>query len=88
MLVEADCWATEVVPSEDPKRSFPVHQELLVRYGIYNLENLDLEERSHAIKVYESAFIFAPLRLKGATGSREIPIAVRCHRRRPTGVRP
>jgi len=40
------------------------------------LENLDLE-RLAADKVYEFAFIFAPLRLKGATGSPGNPIAVR-----------
>jgi kynurenine formamidase len=76
VLVGSDNWATEVVPPEDPDRPFPVHQELLVRNGIYNLENLNLEELA-ANKVYEFAFIFAPLRLKGATGSPGNPIAVR-----------
>lgn len=76
VLVGSDTWATEVVPSEDPERPFPVHQLLLVRHGIYNLENLDLEALAHD-KVYEFAFIFAPLRLKGATGSPGNPIAVR-----------
>jgi kynurenine formamidase len=76
VLIGSDNWATEVVPPEDPDRPFPVHQELLVRNGIYNLENLNLEELA-ANKVYEFAFIFAPLRLKGATGSPGNPIAVR-----------
>jgi kynurenine formamidase len=76
VLVGTDNWATEVVPPEDPERPFPVHQMLLVRNGIYNLENLDLEELAKN-KVYEFAFIFAPLRLKGATGSPGNPIAVR-----------
>ena len=49
---------------------------LLVRHGIYNLENLDLEGLARD-KVDEFAFIFAPLRLKGATGSPGNPIAVR-----------
>jgi kynurenine formamidase len=75
-LVGTDTWASEVVPPEDPDRPFPVHQLLLVRNGIYNLENLDLEELARE-KVYEFAFIFAPLRLKGATGSPGNPIAVR-----------
>ena len=75
-LVGTDTWATEVVPPQDPDRPFPVHQLLLVRNGIYNLENLDLEELARE-KVYEFAFIFAPLRLKGATGSPGNPIAVR-----------
>lgn len=76
VLVGADTWATEVVPPEDPERPFPVHQHLLVRHGIYNLENLDLEGLARD-KVREFAFIFAPLRLKGATGSPGNPIAVR-----------
>jgi kynurenine formamidase len=75
-LVGSDTWATEVVPSEDKNRPFEVHQLLLVRNGIYNLENLDLEELARD-KVYEFAFIFAPLRLKGATGSPGNPIAVK-----------
>jgi len=53
-----------------------VHQLLLVRHGIYNLENLDLEEPARD-RAYEFAFIFAPLRLKGATRSPGNPIAVR-----------
>jgi kynurenine formamidase len=76
VLVGADTWATEVVPPEDPDRPFPAHQMLLVRHGIYNLENLDLEELARD-KVHEFAFVFAPLRLKGATGSPGNPIAVR-----------
>jgi hypothetical protein len=63
-------------PPEDRDRPFEVHQLLLVRHGVYNLENLDLEEVARD-KVYEFAFVFAPLRLKGATGSPGNPIAVR-----------
>jgi kynurenine formamidase len=76
VLVGSDTWATEVVPPEDKDRPFEVHQWLLVRHGIYNLENLDLEELARD-GVHEFAFIFAPLRLKGATGSPGNPIAVR-----------
>ncbi|MCE9525585.1 MAG: cyclase family protein [Planctomycetales bacterium] len=79
-LVGSDNWAVEVVPSENPDRPFEVHQWLLVRSGIYILENLDLEALARDIardKVYEFAFVFAPLRLKGATGSPGNPVAVR-----------
>jgi kynurenine formamidase len=75
-LVGSDTWATEVVPHEDRDRPFEVHQLLLVRNGVYNLENLDLEELAKA-GVHEFAFVFAPLRLRGATGSPGNPIAVR-----------
>ena len=76
VLVGTDTWGTDVVPAEDPDRPFPAHLELLVRHGVYNLENLDLEELAKD-RVFEFAFIFAPLRLKGATGSPGNPIAVR-----------
>ena len=76
-LVGADTWALEVNPSSD--KEHPVgscHIHLLMRNGIYILENLDLEQLA-AEKVHEFAFIFAPLKLKGATGSPGNPIAVR-----------
>ena len=75
-LVGADTWAVEAVPHEDPDIAFPVHEWNLPRNGIYMLENLDLSQLA-ADKVYEFAFVFAPLRLKGATGSPGNPIAVR-----------
>ncbi|MFQ5680082.1 MAG: cyclase family protein [Gemmatimonadota bacterium] len=76
VLVGADNYGIEVVPAEDPEAAFPVHQLFVTRHGIYNLENLDLEELA-ADRTYEFAFIFSPLRLKGATGSPGNPIAVR-----------
>lgn len=76
VMTASDTWATEVVPHENPERPFEVHQWLITKNGIYNLENLDLEELA-ADQVYEFAFIFAPLRLKGASGSPGNPIAVR-----------
>ena len=76
VLVGADTWGIEVVPTEDPDRPFEIHQWLLVRHGIFNLENLDLAALA-GDRAYEFAFIFAPLRLRGATGSPGNPIAVR-----------
>ena len=75
-LIGADNWGIEAVPHEDPEIAFPVHQWNLTRNGIYHLENLQLEELA-ADKTYEFAFIFCPLRLKGATGSPGNPVAVR-----------
>jgi kynurenine formamidase len=75
-LIGADTWAIEAVPHEDPELSFPVHQWDLTRNGVYHLENLDLEGLA-ADKVYEFAFTFSPLRLKGATGSPGNPVAIR-----------
>ncbi|MDH3749100.1 MAG: cyclase family protein [Gammaproteobacteria bacterium] len=75
-MTGADTWPVEVIPSEDPELAFPVHQELIARRGIYNIENLDLSELA-ADKVYEFAFMFAPVKFKGATGSPGNPIAIR-----------
>ncbi|MCH8290590.1 cyclase family protein [Candidatus Poribacteria bacterium] len=72
----ADNWGIEVVPNPDESLAFPVHQLFLPKNGIYNLENIITEELA-ADKVYEFAFIFTPLRLKGATGSPGNPIAIR-----------
>ena len=75
-LVGSDTWCVEVVPGPDPKQAFNVHQYLLAHNGIHLLENLDLESLAKN-KVHEFAFVFAPVLLKGATGSPGNPIAVR-----------
>jgi len=75
-LIGADTWAIEAVPHENNDLAFPVHQWDLTRNGVYHLENLDLEELA-ADQVTEFAFVFCPLRLRGATGSPGNPIAVR-----------
>ena len=76
VMAGADTWAIEVVPNPDKSMSFPVHQLFLPKNGIYNLENLITEDLVRD-KVYEFAFVFSPLRLKGATGSPGNPIAIR-----------
>lgn len=40
---------------------------MITKNGTYFLENLDLEKLA-ADRAYEFAFVFAPLRLKGAIG--------------------
>ena len=75
VLTGADNYAMEATPGENPARPIEGHQWLLSR-GIYNLENLDLSELA-AAEVYEFAFIFAPMKLVGATGAPGNPIAVR-----------
>jgi hypothetical protein len=75
-MVGADNWGIEVDPPPDRDRPIEVHQWMITKNGIYFLENLDLDALA-AGKAYEFAFVFAPLRLKGATGSPGNPIAVR-----------
>ena len=76
VLVGSDTWSTEVVPNPNPDLQFPVHQLLIPRNGIYIFENLATEELARE-RVYEFAFFFAPLKLKGASGSPGNPLAIR-----------
>ena len=76
VLVGADTWSMEVVPNPNPDLQFPVHQLLIPRNGIYIFENLLTEELARD-RVYEFAFYFAPLTIKGATGSPANPLAIR-----------
>jgi kynurenine formamidase len=76
VLVGSDTWSMEVVPNPNSELAFPVHQLLIPRNGIYIFENLRTEELARD-RVYEFAFFFAPLKLKGATGSPANPLAIR-----------
>jgi kynurenine formamidase len=76
VLAGSDTWGVEAFPNPDASLTAPVHQLFLAKNGIYLLENLLTEELAKE-KVYEFAFVFAPLRLKGATGSPGNPIAIR-----------
>jgi kynurenine formamidase len=76
VMVGSDTWATEVVPNPNPDLAFAVHQLLIPRNGVYIFENLVTEELARD-RVYEFAFFFAPLKLKGATGSPGNPLAIR-----------
>lgn len=75
-MVGSDNWGIEVVPNPDPKLAFPVHQLFLPKNGVHLIEVLNLSELAKD-KVYEFCFIYAPLKLKGATGSPGNPIAVK-----------
>ena len=75
-VVGADNWGVEVMPNPNPDLGAPVHQLLITQNGIYLHENLNTEELARA-SVYEFAYMFAPLRLKGATGSPGNPVAIR-----------
>lgn len=74
-LVGGDCWAVEVVPNPDGDLAFPVHQEWLVKHGIYLHENLRLAEMVEA-EAWRFAYVYAPVRIRGATGSPGSPLAV------------
>jgi kynurenine formamidase len=75
-MISSDSWTSEVVPNPDTTLVFPVHQESLVKNGIFNLENMRLEELARN-EAWEFLFVFAPVPYKGATGSPGQPIAIR-----------
>jgi kynurenine formamidase len=76
VMVGAENWGIEVAPNPDSSLVAPVHQLLVTRNGIHQFENLRTEELAQD-RVYELAFFFAPVPLKGATGSPGNPIAIR-----------
>lgn len=75
--VGADNVAWDEVGIVDPDLhiTLPGHLILLVRHGIYIIENLFLEElaRDH---IYEFEFVCLPLKMRGATGSPVRPVAI------------
>lgn len=75
LLVGTDNWAVEAIPGPDPDNFAPNHQKFLVENGIYIMENLDFSKLIEA-KVYEFAFVFGAMPIKGATGSPGRPFAI------------
>jgi kynurenine formamidase len=60
---------------KSPDPSMPVHVHLLVESGIHIMECLNLEQLA-ADRVYEFAFVAAPLKFRGATGAPLRPLAL------------
>jgi kynurenine formamidase len=75
-MVGSDSWPTEVWPNPNPDLRGPVHQELITKHGILNLENMVFDALIQD-NVYEFLFVFTPIRFKGATGSPARPLAIR-----------
>lgn len=75
--VGADNMAWDEIGVVDPdlKVTLPGHVILLVRHGIYILENLFLEELARD-RCFEFIFVCLPLKIRGATGSPVRPIAI------------
>jgi|AZIJ01.1.fsa_nt_gi kynurenine formamidase len=68
VAIGADNMALEVTPGEDPNVIFPVHQHLLVKQGIYIVENVKTDELAEK-KLYESTIVMLPTKFRGATGT-------------------
>jgi kynurenine formamidase len=75
-LIMGDTSANDAQPGgEEADFAVPCHTELQTRRGIWNLENVDTESLVKA-GVKEGAFIWAPLRIIGATGSPGNPVVI------------
>jgi kynurenine formamidase len=77
LAVGADnmAWDWPAEKDEELGVTLPGHVLLLVRAGIYILENLQLEELGEAGATVFT-FVCLPLKLRGATGSPVRPIAL------------
>lgn len=74
-MIAADNWAVEVIPNPDPELSYPVHQLSLTKHGVYLFENINLDALAEE-QIYNAAFFFSPVPIKGATGSPGNPIVI------------
>lgn len=75
-LTMGDTSANDAQPGgEQDGYAVPCHTHLQPRLGIWNLENVDTKSLVDA-KIYEGAFIWAPLRIIGATGSPGNPVVL------------
>ncbi|MGD2166481.1 MAG: cyclase family protein [Gammaproteobacteria bacterium] len=75
-LTGSDTYATEISTNPDPSLSAPVHQELMMKNGIFNIENMTFETLV-ADEAYEFLLVATPIRYEGATGSPLRPVAIR-----------
>jgi kynurenine formamidase len=76
-LTMGDTSANDSQPfgEEGNEHAVPCHTGMQTRRGIWNLENVDTKSLVDA-KIYEGAFIWAPLKMIGATGSPGNPVVL------------
>jgi len=76
-LMMGDTSANDAQPfgESGDQDAVPCHINMQTRRGIWNLENVDTKSLVDA-KIYEGAFIWAPLKMIGATGSPGNPVVL------------
>ena len=75
-LTMGDTSANDAQPGNEVEGwAVPCHTQIQTRFGIWNLENVDTKSLVDA-GIKEAAFIWAPLRIIGATGSPGNPIVI------------
>lgn len=72
----ADTFGLEASPGENPDILFPVHQMMLVKHGVYVLENIRTEELA-ADKAWEFLLVIGIPKYVGAVQAIINPIAIR-----------
>jgi kynurenine formamidase len=80
VAVGVDNWAVEVIPGEDPKRAFQVHQFLLPDNGIHIIENVRTDLiAEEAAATGRATFFFSMTvpKVVGLTGTFVAPEAIR-----------
>ena len=78
--VAVDTWGAEVLPTEPPDVSMPLHILLIVKMGLTLGEIFDLEalaEDCAADGIYEFMFSAPPLPITGAVGTPINPVAIK-----------
>jgi len=77
ILTGGDTSANDAQPAGEQGEDFavPCHTEMQTRRGIWNIENLEFTQLLKD-KVYEFAFVWAPLKMVGGTGSPGNPVAL------------
>ena len=75
-LQMGDTSANDAQPGgEEDGYAVPCHTNVMMRYGLWNLENVDTKSLVDN-KILEGAFIWAPLRIIGGTGSPGNPVVL------------
>jgi kynurenine formamidase len=76
-LTIGDTSANDAQPAGEQGTDYavPCHTEMQTRRGLWNLENIDTKSLIDN-KIYEGAFIWAPLRIIGGTGSPGNPVVL------------
>jgi kynurenine formamidase len=68
ILVGTDNWAVEVIPGEDPKKAFSIHQMLLTDNGIHIIENVRTDLIAEEAAATKRATFFLNMTVPKAVG--------------------
>jgi kynurenine formamidase len=68
ILVGTDNWAVEVIPGEDPKKAFAVHQDLITDNGIHIIENVRTDLIAEEAAATKRATFFLNMTVPKAVG--------------------